>query len=238
MDLRPHQAVRGDQRGLPKLTGFRSRLERRAGAAEHYPAAFLDALAARLASLEPRGAAVLVGIDGWGCGGKTALAEGLLDRLEPGVQYLSTDEFFTGFEAQTDPGPAAHLRWPALTRTVRDLADTGGAEIAGYDWEGGAILPPEPIAGRAWLVEGLFSLHPDLRRWFDLSIWVQGRMADRMERVVRRDGAHMIPHWERDWLPREAAYMTAERPWTAADVIVAGAGLPVGEIGTELRRYS
>jgi uridine kinase len=212
-----------------------SRLDRRPGEAERFPAPFLDALTARIAAIQPKGAAALVAIDGWGCGGKTALAEGLLDRLEPAVQYLSTDEFFTGFDAQTDPGPAQHLRWAELRAAVSGLSAQGAAQVRGYDWEQAVILPPQPLAGRAWLVEGLFSLHADLTPVYDLTIWVHGRLDGRLSRVARRDGAHMLPHWERDWMPRESAYILAARPWERADLVIAGADLSLSEMAAEIR---
>ncbi|HLY80083.1 MAG TPA: hypothetical protein VKQ70_11945 [Caulobacteraceae bacterium] len=176
----------------------------------------------------------MVAIDGWGCGGKTALAEGLLDRLEPRFQYLSTDEFFAGFDA-VDPGPVKHLRWNEIEAAWRTLRHRGRTEVRGYDWEAGAIMPPVELIGSAWLVEGLFCLHPELRPLYDLTIWVQGRLDDRLTRVAARDGAHMIPFWEREWMPTERAYMAAERPWLSADVIVAGADLDVGDLGEVLR---
>jgi hypothetical protein len=178
----------------------------------------------------------MVAIDGWGCGGKTALAEGLLDRLEPRFQYLSTDEFFAGFGV-VDPGPVKHLRWGEIETGWRSLRDTGRTKVRSYDWdwEAGAILPPVELAGSAWLVEGLFCLRPELRPLYDLTIWVQGRLADRLTRVAARDGAHMLPFWEREWMPTERAYMATERPWLAADIIVAGADAEVGDLGEMLR---
>jgi uridine kinase len=232
VDLRPDAWLHLDQRGLSQLTA--SRLDRREGAAAHFPAAFLDALAARIDGIEPAGAAALVAIDGWGCGGKTALAEGLLNRLEPDVQYISTDEFFAGFGV-TDPGPVAHLRWTEIEAALAGLRRDGRAMTRAFQWETSRIGPPAPIEGRAWLVEGLFTLRPELRGFYDLTIWVQGALETRMDRVVARDGAHMVPFWEREWTPRERAYIAAERPWLAADVVVAGAGLEIGALGASLR---
>jgi uridine kinase len=172
----------------------------------------------------------MVAIDGWGCGGKTALAEGLLDRLEPRFQYLSTDEFFAGFDV-LDPGPVKHLRWREIEAAWRSLRHNGQAQVRGYDWEAGVIMPSAELSGGAWLVEGLFCLRPELRALYDLTIWVQGRLDDRLTRVVARDGARMIPFWEREWMPTERAYMAAERPWLAADIIVTGAGLEIADVG-------
>jgi hypothetical protein len=199
-----------------------------------FPAPFLDALAARIRTIEPAGGASLVAIDGWGCGGKTALAEGLLDRLEPDVQYISTDEFFAGFGV-ADPGPVPHLRWAELRAALEGLRREGRAEARGFDWPGDRILPPARLEGGAWLVEGLFCLRPELRGLYDLTIWVQGALETRMDRVVARDGAHMVPFWEREWVPTETAYIRAERPWLAADIVVAGAGLEIGELGASVK---
>ncbi len=95
-------------------------------------------------------------------------------------------------------------------------------------------MPAAPLVGRAWLAEGLFTLHPSLRRFYDLTIWVQGRLDNRLTRVAARDGAHMIPFWEREWMPTERHYITANRPWLTVDIVVAGAGLAVGELGGAL----
>jgi uridine kinase len=176
----------------------------------------------------------VVAIDGWGCGGKTALAEGLLDRLEPDVQYLGTDEFFAGFD-RFEPGPVSHLRWDELTAAIHDLSRSGRASVRSFDWNQLAVGPAAQLAGKAWIVEGLYGLRPELRDLYDLRIWVQGRLDNRLGRVAARDGAHNIPFWEREWMPRERAYMTAERPWLLADIVVAGADAQVADLGDMLR---
>jgi hypothetical protein len=175
-----------------------------------------------------------VAIDGWGCGGKTALAGAMLDRLEPEVQYLGTDEFFAGFDV-VEPGPVSHLRWGELADAIHGLSRSGEASVRSFDWDWLAVGPAADLAGNAWIVEGLYGLRPELRDMYDLRIWVQGRLDTRLDRVAARDGAHNIPFWEREWMPRERAYMTAERPWLFADIVVAGADAEVGELGEMLR---
>jgi hypothetical protein len=51
---------------------------------------------------------------------------------------------------------------------------------------------------------------------------------------MARDGDHMIPFWEREWMPTERAYMASERPWLTADIVVAGAELAIGQLGAAL----
>jgi len=136
------------------LSGFSTRLYRRPGEAARFPASFLDALAERLRATRPKGKASLIAIDGWGCGGKTALAEGLLDRLEPVVQYFGMDDFFVGFGHEDAASPVPHLRWGEVREALACLGATGRAAVRTYDWEGARVLPPRDIEGGAWLVEG------------------------------------------------------------------------------------
>jgi uridine kinase len=238
VDLRPDQTLCRDQRGLPKLSGFVTRLDRRPGEAAHYPAPFLDALAERLAVLKPRARAAMIAIDGWGCGGKTALAEGLLDRLEPAMQCLSLDSFFAGFGQDQPDSPVPHLRWNDIREAIGALAEHGRTAVRDYDWDAAKILPPQALEGRAWLVEGLYSLRSDLRPWYDFTIWVEGRLERRLDRVAARDGAHMIPFWESDWMPSERAYIVSEQPWRSADLIVVGAELGFSDLGRQLREHA
>jgi hypothetical protein len=214
-----------------------SRLDRRPGAADHFPGPFLDALADRVRRLTAASGAVLAAVDGWGCGGKTALCEGLLDRLEPAAAYLSTDEFFEGFGRRGPDPVTPHLRFGEFVQALRDLRATGSARVRPFDWAADRIGPAQEVAADIVLVEGLFSLRPEVRDFYGLRIWVEGRLDTRMARVVARDGAHMVPFWENEWLALEAAYMRRERPWAFADLVVAGAELPIGQVGPQLKAH-
>jgi uridine kinase len=214
---------------------FRSRLDRRPGAANHYPADFLDALADRLRGLAQPGRTTLVAIDGCGCAGKTALCEGLLDRLEPQAAYLGIDEFFFAYPfPPLDPFPRAHLRWDEIERVVAELRASGAATFRPFDWVACEIGGPDRVAAPLVIVEGLFSLNPVLRPAYDFGIWVQGRLETRPARVTQRDGAHMVEFWKTEWDHREGAHFRALRPWDNADLVMAGAELPLVELGHEV----
>jgi uridine kinase len=208
-----------------------SRLDRRPGAANHYPAAFLDALAARIRELAATRRTTLIAIDGWGCGGKTSPAEGLFDRLEPEVTYLGMDEFFLAYPfPDLDPFPVSHLRWDEVEATINALHRDGQANPRLFNWNACVIDLPQPIGPGIIVVEGLFSLHHALRDAYDLKIWVQSHVDSRAARVTVRDGAEMVSFWEEEWAHREAAFFAQERPWEHADLVVAGAGLEVGQL--------
>lgn len=171
-------------------------------------------------------------IDGWGCGGKTSLAEGLLDRLEPAATYLGMDEFFSAYPfPPLDPFPLQHLRWDEIRATLDQLRRRGFAHPRLFDWNTRAVGQPTEIAGPLVLVEGLFSMSPHLRALYDLRLWVQSRTQTRPLRVARRDGPDTVEFWVREWDAREAAVFARERPWEAADILVAGAEARVADLG-------
>ena len=162
----------------------------------------------------------MVAIDGWGCGGKTALAEGLLDRLEPWMQCLSLDSFFCRLRPGPAVEPCSASAMGGVIRAARDqLSTMGRTTVCDYDWEAARILPPENLEGRAWLVEGLFGMRADLRPWYDLTIWVEGALERRLDRVAARDGVHMIPFWEKDWMPRERLHRGRAGPGAAPTLL-------------------
>ncbi|HEY1561504.1 MAG TPA: hypothetical protein VGF71_11515 [Caulobacteraceae bacterium] len=47
----------------------------------------------------------------------------------------------------------------------------------------------------------------------------------------------MIPYWEKDWMPRERAYVRGEQPWRKADLIVAGAEIDLAEVGIQFEAH-
>ncbi len=196
-------------------------------------------MADRIRGLETPNETTLVAIDGWGCGGKTSLCEGLLDRLEPNAVYLGLDEFFWAYPfPPLDPFPHQHLRWREIRTTIQDLRTKGVAYPRLFEWDNLMIGEPIEITAGIVIVEGLFSLSPDLRALYDLRIWVQSRVETRLPRVAAQDGAETVDFWSQEWGHREAALFAKERPWEAADIVVAGAEISASEIGGMLRDAS
>jgi uridine kinase len=180
----------------------------------------MDAAAAaraRIATLAPARALVLVGIGGRGGSGKTTLARSIRD-----AQVVATDEFWDGssFELQ-------RLR----TEVIEPLRAGREARFHGFDWarqrpfDTPRAIRPEGVV----VVEGVCALHTLFRDAYDFRIWVEAPREVRLARGVARDGEAARSTWESRWMPMEDQYVERDDPVACADLIVDGTDLALGE---------
>jgi uridine kinase len=207
------------------------------------PSGFTAALAERLDELRRERGSVMVGIDGRGAMGKSTVARKLAGAA--GAEVLELDAFFypPARHPPFDPSRIDHLRVAELAATLAALRAGEAAEYRPYDWEIGDVGAPVAIRPGFVVVEGLYALRAELGRPYDFTIWVEGELSQRMERVFQRSGngvsrqaARADPFarlWIENFGPREQAYIEAERPWEIADLVVAGAGLSISDAGRQ-----
>lgn len=193
---------------------------------------------------EKRTQRLVIGIDGPGCCGKTTLCEELVEIFDGQASVLRLDDFLVPLSDQTlrfDPGEdpsgsVAHLRWSELAALVcGGLREGGPCAYRPYDWSRDVIgqaqaMPDTDVV----LVEGLYALHHDLSPSYDLALWVDGRQGDRMARCEARmrvqgltdeERSYWLRLWQDVYVPREQAYIGAQRPFERADLFVLGASL-------------
>jgi len=198
---------------------------------------FLPALAARIRQATGADGRALIAIDGRSLAGKTQLATDLLPHLGPEAGILAVDSYF---EPLNDPAttPVAERLWrlrlDALKAALETLKAGKPVRHTPYDWDRDRFHPETAIRPGIVLVEGLGALRAELRPFYDFAIWIEGRHATRLDRIVARDGDRYLDLWVGQWLPLEEAYMAAEKPWKAADVYVAGVDMTIGEVGAQL----
>lgn len=181
-------------------------------------------LAAHLASLAaPTGRTSIIAVDGRSGGGKSTFAARLAEAL-PGAVHVITDDFawhapmfawsplvLEGLVAPLAAGRDVHYRPPAW-----DIHERAGAiEV--------------PATATVVVLEGVGAGCRELADAVDAVIWVQSDFAEAERRGIARDIAHgengdeaaSTAFWH-DWMAAELAYQDAQRPWTRADVVVAG----------------
>ena len=203
------------------------------------PRSFMDALSAHIVETSARQRTTFVAIDGLGCSGKSTFAEELSQTLGRDTIWTGTDDFFAEFRSSDwdESSPVRHLRWSEMLATLDDLRESGEAVVRSWDWKRGELCPPRLVQGGVVLFEGLHSLEKEIVGLYDLRIWVEGRMDNRLDRLAARDGPEVCAVWQRDFIAPEQVYLTSERPWEKADVVVAGADLTVNDIGRQLSAY-
>ena len=165
----------------------------------------------------PPGRAWVMAVDGRSGSGKTTLA-GRIRGAVPASTVVHTDDvawsqamfdwtdlLIGGVLEPVHRGEPVSFRPPAWRARHRD----------------GAIEVPQ---GRELvIVEGAGSARRELMHLVDAVMWVQSDMAEAEQRGIERDGGDeaAVSFW-RLWMAEELPFMAQQRPWTRANVIVAG----------------
>ncbi len=166
---------------------------------------------ADLVRLLTRPSRAVVLIDGGSGSGKSVFAGRLADAWPRGVQVVSLDALYPGWDGLAAGSAAV----PALTRP-----DAPGYRA--WDWAAaapGRVVPLDPRVDL--IVEGCGALTPPNRRLATAGVWLDLDASQRRLRALARDGETFAPHWER-WAAQERAHWAANRPADLADVVVAG----------------
>jgi uridine kinase len=171
---------------------------------------------------------LLVAIDGGGGSGKSTLAASLASTFDQLV-VIHGDDFYSPMNDEIRRALTAEAAYASLfdwrrleTEIALPLAEGRTARFHQYDWETGQVLPEPlevPPAGIV-VIEGVFSLRPELRRYWDVTIYVDTPTPIRMERMVQR--AENTPSQIERWEAAETFYLATEKPATWADLVVDG----------------
>ncbi len=176
---------------------------------------------------------VIVALDGFGCCGKSTLAQALAQRTD-GV-ILETDDFHQPHGGAIEPdSPLPYRRWSALQTAALALATGQSARYAPIDWETHCLQPEVVVEPRPILIIDGIGSHALVFPRPPLKIFVDGRARSRMSRVAARDGAQFA-NWDH-YFPIEHGYFARTRPWRTVDLVVLGAELDFGNSGEGFAR--
>ena len=171
----------------------------------------------RLRVEAPDGRPLLVAVDGRGGAGKSTLVE-RLRGIVPRSEVVHTDDIAWNH---------AYFDWgDLLVENVLAPLHRGEpvtfrpAAWAEHD-RPGAIQVASGL-DVVW-IEGTGIIREQCAPWIDASIWIQGDLDEQERRLVARDGdsAEQQRHVAA-WLAEELPFLSRERPWRKATVVVAG----------------
>jgi uridine kinase len=182
----------------------------------------------------PAGRPLLIAIDGCSGAGKSTLAGAIAAGL-PDAIVVHGDDFYAGEPAGWEswtPEQAYNGFWDtrALERDlVQPLRRGTTATYRPYDWDrnrvGTATVDVRP--GSVVIVEGVMTLRPELRGYWDFTVYVDTTPDERLRRVLDRnenDEIHIA-----QWTAGEDYYVETHAPRAFADVVLDGgksAGTP------------
>lgn len=200
------------------------------------PHPVIDELIARIAAVRPDGIA-RVAVDGPDAAGKSTLAATLARSLDRDVVAVSIDAFHQPPETRQRRGPLSpagyyedSFDYVAVRSILLDPLGPGGDRryrAAVYDHRTSTTChaPVQQAAETAiLLVDGVFLLRPELRQYWDLSIYLHISPDETLRRALTRDvelfGGSIHERYIRRYLPGQALYRAVADPLAHADVVI------------------
>lgn len=148
-------------------------------------------------------------IDGPCASGKSTLGAALRNIYN--CPLIHMDDFFLRPEQRTEERlaqPGGNVDYERFAQEVLSPLLAGEAfsyrpwicQKGGFDQA--IAVPSAPLT----VVEGSYSLRPDLRDAYQLRIWVEASMELRRQRLLERGGADCLTRFEQLWIPLEDRY--------------------------------
>lgn len=169
------------------------------------PMELLQAIDEKLPQLER----LLLAIDGGSASGKTTLAALLAQRY--GCPVFHMDDFFLRPEQRTpqrlaEPGGNVD-RERFFSEVLQPLRQGRPLTYRRYDCQTGQLLPPVlRQAGQLNVIEGAYSMHPELSALYDLSVFLAVSPETQRRRILQREPAFKQQLFFRQWIPMENRY--------------------------------
>ena len=166
------------------------------------------------AALDQRLAAgpTVLAIEGGSASGKTTLSR-LLETVYP-CTVFHADDFFLRPEQRT-PERYAEIggnldRERLLAEVLRPLRAGGPVRYRKFDCSTmGLGEITEVIPQVLTVVEGAYSMHPDLAGYYDLSVFLDIAPQLQRERIGKRNSPQMAKRFFEEWIPLEQRYFSA-----------------------------
>lgn len=166
----------------------------------------------RALAAKPR---VLLAVEGGSASGKSTLAD-LLAGLYPDSAVFHADDFFLRPEQRTEARyaqPGGNLDRERLeTEILIPLSRGENPEYRPFDCRAMSLAAPQHgRVARLNIVEGSYSLHPELERRYDLSVFLEISPETQRRRVLERNGPEWGQRFFERWIPLENTYHEATR---------------------------
>lgn len=183
----------------------------------------LYALFAHIEEIARQKGRAVVAIDGPCASGKTTLAAALEASLEATVLHM--DDFFLQPHQRTPERyaqPGGNVDRERFEAEVLCPLSRGEAFVyRRFDCASMALLPGRLVQpGRVVVIEGSYSLHPQLVPYYDLRILLRVDPDTQSARILAREGKEKHAQFVSRWIPLENRYFAQTDIESRCDVIM------------------
>lgn len=157
----------------------------------------------------PKDRQTIVAIDGGSASGKTALGK-LLEEIY-GCTVFHTDDFFLRPEQRTAERYAeigGNLdRERLVTEVLQPLSRGETVSYRSFDCHTMTFGEVKQVKPRQLvIVEGAYSMHPEMAKFYDLSVFLDIDPQLQRQRILHRDGSRWAQRFFDEWIPLEQRY--------------------------------
>lgn len=154
---------------------------------------------------------VVVAIDGGSASGKTTLSQMLEELYDCTVFHM--DDFFLRPEQRT-PERFAEVggnvdRERFLEEILIPMKENKPISYRRFDCGTFTLCQPTIVVPkRLIIIEGVYSMHPELAPYYDLSVFLNISPELQKERIERRNTPQMVQRFFEEWIPLENIYFS------------------------------
>ncbi len=166
---------------------------------------------------------VTLAIEGGSGSGKTTLSE-LLRRVYDGTVF-HMDDFFLRPEQRTperfaEPGGNVD-RERFFSEVLLPLHNNETVQYRRFDCGTFTILPPEAKKPSALnIIEGAYSMHPELAKYYDLSAFLDITPELQKARITKRNAPELAKRFFTEWIPMEKRYFEYRKIKENCDIVI------------------
>ncbi len=166
---------------------------------------------------------LVIAIDGPSAGGKTTIAEDIKKNFDCNVFHM--DDFFLTPDRKTPERlatPGGNVDWEGVEESIlKKLPLKADFSYDIYSCKTGISTPSEKIGYKKLnILEGCYSMHPELAKYIDKAIFVDVSREKQLERILKRSNEFMLNRFKTEWIPLEDLHFKENRCRERADFIL------------------
>ena len=166
---------------------------------------------------------ILVAVDGPSASGKSSFGRFLNDNFICNVFHM--DDFFLPPERKTAERlaqPGGNIDYERVEEgLIKNILKPENFTFNVYDchtlslFESGKVFHK-----RLNVVEGVYSLHPELSSYFDYKIYLDVNAEKQCERILARSGESKLERYKKEWIPLENKYFDTYKIKEQCDAVL------------------
>ncbi len=165
---------------------------------------------------------IIIAIDGNCASGKTTLAASLAEKID--AQVIHMDDFFLPFDMRTEERlsqAGGNIHYERFIDEVVNGIKSNQSFIYGiYSCSTGTYKTSESVTPcKNIIIEGSYSLHPEIPDIYDLRIFLETDRKTQLERILNRNGADALEIFKNKWIPYENKYFEEYNIKSGCDII-------------------